>query len=1105
MPPKPEPGLSPTLREQDANRREYSPLAPPLALIRNQPGDGWQPIQTCAVCGQHVNKIESWAPHMRRLHPYAPRSSKHGLKRVVGCDPTNALGDQTRQRDAYMSTPAFLRGLLAWVASNEGQSPLSVPDPAKFQDLITQGRDNLNDAKTRTEVDRHLLGIKIVEDTINEQANSAQPTLDTMVTALEGIYGQVAPLLSVQGTSENYSMISGAISTLSWFFREDSGGSNASEREQRDQSRYPTPPDSARKQPQYRPESSQSRRQTPHGPPNFRIARLIRNSDGAGGERASEVELQDPNFTVNFGDYLLHLDNDLHAFQPRFRNMAGQEGTVPRRMTQDIPLPWGLPTTIPVVADGIGIPIAFATEVMRRQAPQGVVNVARHEAFLVDYDHLGVLDQGAKQTVIFRNVISVGRSCVTIRQRALYQQYQYPWELKIDAEWLARRSRITRGEEEESEEEGSEEEEEEEAPKNPPVKPSNKPSESANKPLGHTSTSPGSSFSGGSSSRGSSHSGGGPPWGRGSRASNGSAAQFAASDLKRILDQDAATLTALLRRPTVRAHKRYQKAIGLLQTRRDEVMKNGISVDERRDRDRMRAAYRGLHDQIGEQLTLSDLIPYKEHDCHEIVSTIIEIVRRFEPEDTPLDPGDPDSLTDLYFECDEAIGGDGVNIIGSVNTGNITQANTNIYMSGRGIRSGKIHQTKPVMGKRSRKTGNSRPSGGGGGNDDDDDNGNGPPGAKRTKTTKPNLSYRKELNTKANGGAKNMEAYEKSKKAADAAKTKANGTGPKSSNVINLIKKIPKSNQNSKDDDYVPPGKSSKQTGPVKSTNSKPAAPKKPTTAKPKTTSAKPALPAKTIVTAKPVVTATPAILPKPKLFVPVNPTATGKPLVTSNSVLRKPKLGKLVTILKPVVTGTPTILPKPKLFVPVTQAAVAKPVVLPKSKLAVPAKPTSLKAPAKDATKKASPSKQDGSEATVTTTTTSKFFIEGNINTEFEKRMKAARISVLKKIDDMKKRLEIFPSTPNKSSKTNTDNLEERFQALPRPSSPKTPPSLPSPPKTSTKKKSTIPSPPASPIKRETRSETKRAADDEENGEVSPTNSSQVSDKRVRKSQRKN
>jgi hypothetical protein len=78
--------------------------------------------------------------------------------------------------------------------------------------------------------------------------------------------------------------------------------------------RLPTPPPSAQKQGSH-PPASQTRTAASStcGPPNSRIARLIRNFDKAGVERKLEVNMQDPNFTINFSDYLLHVEKNLDS------------------------------------------------------------------------------------------------------------------------------------------------------------------------------------------------------------------------------------------------------------------------------------------------------------------------------------------------------------------------------------------------------------------------------------------------------------------------------------------------------------------------------------------------------------------------------------------------------------------------------------------------------------------------------------------------------------------------------------------------------------------------------------------------------------------------
>jgi hypothetical protein len=345
----------------------------------------------------------------------------------------------------------------------------------------------------------------------------------------------------------------------------------------------------------------------------------------------------------------------------------------------------------------------------------------------------------------------------------------------------------------------------------------------------------------------------------------------------------------------------------------------------------MRAAYRGLHDQIKDQLATADGIPHKEHDSHEIVSTIIEILRRFEPEDTPLDAGDPDSPIDSFFPYGGEDGGN--QIMGNANTGS-SMSQTNIYMGGRGTRSGKIYQTQPVIGKRLRTSGNSRPSGGGGSDDGDDGSGP-PPEGKRTKTQDPKLPSRKEYITKDNIiDIAKMKGYQALKDAVDAVRAKTNRWSTQKSIFIDLANTQSNKN-NSKYGDYVPPRLSRNQTVPAKSTASKTAALKKPATEKPKNGPAKTNIPAKTVVKAKPtaVKLATPAKLTATKPIVPAKPAILFKPIPTKPATL---------TVSKLLVPANPTAA-KP---VAPTKSISAEPVIL--FKPAIPANLVILKAPAK-------------------------------------------------------------------------------------------------------------------------------------------------------------
>ncbi|KAE9367666.1 hypothetical protein N431DRAFT_486718, partial [Stipitochalara longipes BDJ] len=176
---------------------------------------------------------------------------------------------------------------------------------------------------------------------------------------------------------------------------------------------------------------------------NFRISRLIRNADKAGQERRSEIDLRDSNFTVDYGDYLLRLDNDALALQGWFRNMAGQEGIVPIRMTQRVFMPWALPSRIPEVENGAGLPIVFTTRVARNAAEGW--NVVRNEALydggayteeIEEKDLAGLEAELIEDEGFKHEVMDVDRRTMDIRQGSLVRRYQYPWNLRVPAKEL---------------------------------------------------------------------------------------------------------------------------------------------------------------------------------------------------------------------------------------------------------------------------------------------------------------------------------------------------------------------------------------------------------------------------------------------------------------------------------------------------------------------------------------------------------------------------------------------------------------------------------------------------------------------------------------------
>jgi hypothetical protein len=273
----------------------------------------------------------------------------------------------------------------------------------------------------------------------------------------------------------------------------------------------------------------------------------------------------------------------------------------------------------------------------------------------------------------FRRVINIESRNEVIYGAFLERRYEYPWDLRICPDWLSQRFRIIRGEEAEQEAQAG---------------------DFAPIPYDQNVTHPPDIPEGVQDQQDSPR----------PRSRPESPAQPARGDLQVILDADDETLTDILARPTVRAHKRYQRAIAILQTRRDEIMGDlGREIDDVIDRDHTRAAYRGLHDQIGGLLART----FKEIDFNEIVLIIIEVLRRFKPEESPLDASDPDSPISPGFS-----GGQTANIRGN--------NNTTIFFNSYGG-SDKAYQTSTATGKRPRRDCRGRRRGWGDDDDGDDD------------------------------------------------------------------------------------------------------------------------------------------------------------------------------------------------------------------------------------------------------------------------------------------------------------------------------------------------------------------------------------------------
>ncbi|KAE8450814.1 hypothetical protein EG329_005727 [Mollisiaceae sp. DMI_Dod_QoI] len=86
---------------------------------------------------------------------------------------------------------------------------------------------------------------------------------------------------------------------------------------------------------------------------SFNIARLIEYTDKSGAKAKCPIRMNPRYFYSAYGDFLLVLSWVKTVDRVQVRNYWGQERYVPRRMLQDIYLPWGIPTRIRMDEDGV--------------------------------------------------------------------------------------------------------------------------------------------------------------------------------------------------------------------------------------------------------------------------------------------------------------------------------------------------------------------------------------------------------------------------------------------------------------------------------------------------------------------------------------------------------------------------------------------------------------------------------------------------------------------------------------------------------------------------------------------------------------------------------
>jgi hypothetical protein len=182
------------------------------------------------------------------------------------------------------------------------------------------------------------------------------------------------------------------------------------------------------------------------------------------GSGAIEVEdtldIDNPDFDVSYGDYLLHVD-----FQPRpgayclMRNYVGQEAMVPTTMLQQISSPWALRSGI-LKADGTPLDMAFLA---MESNDDPIVDPGDRKTWQ-DMECVRVTNNGKqyKSFLLSTNadelvIIDVERNFATLRKNdldyiaprfILDRPFKRPWNILVDeSKILPTEMRYRRGQE----------------------------------------------------------------------------------------------------------------------------------------------------------------------------------------------------------------------------------------------------------------------------------------------------------------------------------------------------------------------------------------------------------------------------------------------------------------------------------------------------------------------------------------------------------------------------------------------------------------------------------------------------------------------------------
>ncbi|KAF8854537.1 hypothetical protein BDZ45DRAFT_747448 [Acephala macrosclerotiorum] len=156
---------------------------------------------------------------------------------------------------------------------------------------------------------------------------------------------------------------------------------------------------------------------------SFNIKRLIPYTDKAGNDTRCPIILGAPYFMSAYGDFLLELGATKTVDRVQVRNYWGQERFVPRRMLQDIYLPWGFPTKI--LMDDVDFDDDEAVMIKREANP----------TIIVDYERrAGELQRRAPK--IKTLVVKDSEGEDEEEEELLIRPHEYPWGIRVNEDWL---------------------------------------------------------------------------------------------------------------------------------------------------------------------------------------------------------------------------------------------------------------------------------------------------------------------------------------------------------------------------------------------------------------------------------------------------------------------------------------------------------------------------------------------------------------------------------------------------------------------------------------------------------------------------------------------